>query len=141
MMTWLLSVFLLSVAAPCEPVVCRCLPLTLAEAAERADGIFTATVVRVREIPPADPRLPGTYEVRMRVHSSWKGVEEPEVVVVSGRTSCDIRFGAGEQYLVYGRTGPDGALYAGSCTGTRRLDATAGHLRSLGEPVRRGPGQ
>ena len=139
-MTWLLSILLLAAVAPCETAVCRCRPFTVEEAAERADEIFTATVTSVREILPGDPDLPaGRYEVRMRVHSAWKGAGAVEVILVSGRTSCDIQFGAGEDYLVYGHTGLDGVLYAHACTGTRRLVAGASPPRSLGEPVRRWP--
>ncbi|HEX6913356.1 MAG TPA: hypothetical protein VF142_23320 [Longimicrobium sp.] len=134
---WLLSVLLLSASAPCEPAVCRCLPYTPGEAGERADAIFTATVVAVADPPQGNtggpPRGRG---VRLRVDAAWKGVESPDVLVIDGRTSCDIRWTPGERMLVYGRRGPDGELRAGHCTGTRSVHHAAGFLESLGAPAR-----
>lgn len=137
---WLLPVFLLSAPAPCESGVCRCLPFTAEEAEEHADAIFTATVVEVADPPRVDTdRPPSGREVRLRADAAWKGVESPDVIVIDGRTSCDIRWTPGERILVYGRRGPDGGLRAGHCTGTRSVHHAAGFLEALGAPGRTWP--
>lgn len=139
MTTWLLS--LLLAAAPCETTAfCRCVPITPEAAAERADAIFTATVVSVRNFPPAEPggRSPG-HEARLRVHAAWKGVESPEVVIQSRGTTCDFVFRPGDRYLIYGRMDSAGVFHAGYCMGSRRVEPGAETVEALGPPPRTWP--
>jgi hypothetical protein len=140
MIHWMLAALLLSAPAPvtaCEDAaVCRCVPFTTAEATERADAVFLATVVGVRDIAPEDARGPGhEREVRLRLEAAWKGLDSSatEVTVVARGTSCDIHFEAGERYVVYGRA-EGGAFATGMCSGTRMLDPGAEALEGLGKP-------
>ena len=140
MMTWLLAILLLSPAAPCEAAFCRCRPISQEEAAAQADAIFTATVVSVRDLPPAEPGGPGLgHEARMRVHAAWKGVESPEVVLHGGVTSCRFELRPGDRYLIYGSVDSTGAFHAGYCTGSRRTEPGAENVDALGPPARTWP--
>lgn len=138
---WLLSLLLLSAAAapPCTPMVCRCVPISQEEAAQQADGIFTATVVSVRPLVADSGAPPLGHEVRMRVHAAWKGVDAAEVVVAGGMTSCDFDFKAGDRYLIYGSADSGGAFHAGYCSGSRRVEPGDERTDALGPPARTWP--
>jgi hypothetical protein len=138
MINLLLSLLLLSWAPPCAAdAVCRCIPFTTAESLERADAVFAGTVVSVDSVP--DPRTPGQrYTVRMRVDTSWKGVDAGEMTFAAGSTSCDMRFEPGVRYVIFGRADDAGTLRAGMCTGTRR-NPDAEFLQTVGAPARTWP--
>lgn len=144
MIHWMLAALLLSAPAPaCEDAaaVCRCLPFTAEEAAERADAIFLVTVESVREVAPEERRGPGTERaVRMRLEAAWKGVDvsTTEVTMIERGTSCDIRFQAGERYVVYADR-REGTFVTGMCSGTRMLTPDEEELAPLGEPGLRWP--
>jgi hypothetical protein len=141
MISWMLPALLLAATAPpcAESPLCRCLPFTQEEAAERADAIFMATVVSVRALPRTEAGwTPPGSEVRLRLHAAWKGIESPspEVVVINQETSCDFDWAPGDRYLVYGQRDSTGAYTADYCSGTRLLTPGAENLEALGEPSR-----
>ena len=138
MIALLLSLLLM--ADPCETAAfCRCVPIAPEDAMERAEAVFTATVVSVRSLP-APPDAPAVgQEARMRVHAAWKGVDTSEVIVVSRMTSCDFTYRPGDRYLIYGRVDADGTLRATYCGGSRTIQPDAGDAETLGTPRRSWP--
>lgn len=141
MLNLLLSVLLLSSTPACdEPSVCRCRPISVEEALEQADGVFTATVVSVREVSNEADGRPGLgSEVRLRVHAAWKGVDSADVVIRTYGTSCDMEFRPGERYLVFGDADADGAFHTTYCSGTRRIEPNAENTDALGALARTWP--
>jgi hypothetical protein len=144
MIHWMLSTLLLAAPAPapapaCEDAaICRCVHFTQDEAAERADAVFLATVVRVREVDAADPSVPHRRrEVRLRLHAAWKGLDasSAEVTVLAGNTSCDFQFAPGQQFLVYGRRAGERAFHAAMCSGTRLVAPGDADVAALGQPI------
>ena len=62
---------------------------------------------------------------RLRVVRAFKGATETSIVSIdAGRATCELRFGAGQRWIVYADTGPSG-LRSSLCSGSRQLDANA----------------
>src|SRR3989338_25386 len=84
-------------------VACSCImPGTVAEEVERADAVFTGTVIAV------DTPIYGAYvfpdvEVTFTVQKYWKGVFSEPLVIHTGQGGgdCGFDFEEGESYLVY----------------------------------------
>ena len=100
----------------------RCLTLDAAQSFEQADAVFLGQVVRGDE----------PYgEHAFRVLKSWKGINEPRVVVYGSAFTCgDYAFELGEVYLVYAHRSGD-AFSTGACSGNRSLLNASEQLRDL----------
>ena len=131
----------LSLAEPCG--TCSCVgPGTPQSAVESATAVFTGTVVSVRETTQSTEheRWP-VRVVRFRVDGAWKGVNAPEVTVLTGMGGgdCGLDFDRGLRYLVYAYGGAGRKLSTGLCTRTAPAARAGEDLRALGDPERRWP--
>lgn len=131
----------LSFAEPCG--TCSCVgPGTPQSALESATAAFTGTVVSVRESTERTEhgRWP-VRVVRFRVDGAWKGVNAPEVTVLTGMGGgdCGLDFDRGVRYLVYAYGGAGRKLSTGLCTRTAPAARAGEDLRALGDPERQWP--
>jgi hypothetical protein len=105
--------------------------------ASRMDAVFVATVARIDvEVPSSTAGVDGT----VRVFGGGRGtavltVERVFRGSVGGRVSippglCDVRFAAGERWLVYASV-DDAGLHVGGCGRSRLLDVAAQDLAYL----------
>jgi hypothetical protein len=101
----------------------------IAKEFDRSVAVFSAEVVELDD-----------YNVKLKISRLWKG-EPAEVITMStGRvkidethsrtSSCDYRFKAGENYLVYARKFEAG-LVAYKCTGTKLLNKAERDITEL----------
>jgi len=100
-----------------------CLGSDPAQNFERADAVFLGQAVRGN-----DPYGEHTF----RVLKSWKGINEPRVVINGGSYGCPgaYAFQLGEVYVVYARQSDDG-LTTSNCSGNREVVNAAEQLRDL----------
>ena len=116
-------------------VACSCImPGTVAEEVERADAVFTGTVIAV------DTPIYGAYvfpdvEVTFTVQKYWKGVLSEPLVIHTGQGGGDCGFGfeEGESYLVYAYADDTGDLHANICSRTAVLSDAEEDLAMLGK--------
>ncbi|WP_172254349.1 hypothetical protein [Saccharibacillus deserti] len=101
--TLVLILFLMSfgLLIPAEKAMaCSCrIPETAREAKEKASAAFTGTVRKIEKFK--DDRKEMYNAVTLAVGESWKGVNEPEVVVYTSWSSCQFDFEEGKRYLLY----------------------------------------
>lgn len=113
-------------------------PLT---AKDQAAAVFTGKVLQVNErtdwlrwLPFWDKPERGGFDVIFEVQSSWKGVDQTQVQIVTGGLGggCGIPFQPGQEYLVYASYWELNELETNICTRTV-LKADAGEdLQVLG---------
>ena len=84
-------------------------PPSLLEALERADVVFTGTVIEIDEQPVEVEEEGDTFErpmsfVKFKVNQSWRGVEGEETTILSlcDGFSCDYCFQPGKDFLFFG---------------------------------------
>lgn len=125
---WLAGVLLLGDAAT---YACSCIdpPPPLKEL-KKARAVFVGEVVEVEERIDIDDEY--RYIVKFKVERYWKGVKQPEIVILSNLPLGDcgrLYFEAGKKYLVYafGKQ-----LIAYGCRRTARLASAAEDLNALG---------
>jgi hypothetical protein len=109
-------------ARPASPD--SCVKIGAADAAELADAVFTGQVTSVRRVTPGEPFFTNTVQVEL----VYKGAIEAPAVPVITRQNSRNRPGLGpldegERYLFFVRSGSDGALAAGGCSGTSVAEA------------------
>jgi hypothetical protein len=109
-------------ARPAPPADCG--KVSTADAAALADAVFTGQVTSVRRVTPGEPFFTNTVQVEL----IYKGAIEAPTVPVITRQNSRKRPGLGpleegERYLFFVRSGSDGALAAGGCSGTGVADA------------------
>lgn len=127
-----LTAALLLVLAPARALACSCMAMDVEAAFSRADAVFEGRVVEVER--GSDPSAP--VRVTMEVVQHWKGVESERVVVETAADSamCGVAFAPQTSWLVYAsREG--GALSAGLCSRTARIEEAAEDLAELGAGV------
>lgn len=125
-------------ACSCEP------PPGVEQEVARSKAVFTGTVLDVRE---ATPFFGAPFKsVFFEVEETWKGVEQSQIMVVtgSGDGDCGSDFQTGTAYLVYAR---EPSLYGGShefesliCSRTNELAMAQQDLTVLGigaKPIER----
>ena len=120
---------------------CSCMnPGTPAESLERSDAVFIGEVVLEKPVmnkEQAKRKKQGrqvyirTYEYRLKVEKSWKGVQEKTVTFVTGTagTACEFgRLKVGQRFLFYAYFDkrkyffPVPVLSTSSCTRSRSAD-------------------
>ena len=90
----------------------------------QADAVFSGQVISINRESTADENGFRMRVVRMFVKESFRGVDRPEVDVLTGLGGGDCGFGfqIGQEYLVYAyRRDTDKKLVTGICTRTRSL--------------------
>ena len=116
---------------------CSCIqPGTAEEGMDRSDFVFSGKVI---EIQDSNANLfsqssADLLEVHFEVSSTWKGVNETEVLVYTEResASCGFNFTIEVEYLVYGNE-HDGKNRVSLCSKTSVLSDAAADLNALGE--------
>lgn len=115
----------LALGLPRVAQACSCLPMTTAEAYDKAGIVQLVQVESTEEEPPPPGRSHGTRVGRYRVLQSFKARGPAPAVLRVSRwwqaSSCSNQvpwFSTGEVLLVF--IGPDGEL--GPCTHSRRFD-------------------
>lgn len=111
---------LVMLAAPRPSDACDCLGQDLDHALAAADVVF---VGEAKDVAPA--------RTRFSIERTFKGKPSASFVVVGRGSSCDVRFAAGERWLVFARATPAG-LTTSQCTRTARASDAAEDLRVLG---------
>lgn len=137
----LLLAVLVAAIAPQACAACSCLPLTFAEAADRADVVFVGTATGRADGP--DGELGPTVDYTFTVSEVYTGDVPAETVVRTADNSaaCGFAFESGEAYVVMARSGPDG-LETDLCTGTALAADVAGEdLDALGPAAAPGPAE
>jgi hypothetical protein len=101
-----------------DAAACSCAPATACLRWGRSAAVFVGEVVDVQ----ASER---GVTARFRVVRAFKGASEAAIVSIDGGpATCELRFAAGQRWVVYADTGPRG-LRSSLCTGSRQLDANA----------------
>lgn len=136
----LLLAVLVAAIAPQACAACSCMPMTFAEAADRADVVFVGTATGRADGP--DGELGPTVEYTFTVSEVYTGEVPAETVVRTADNSaaCGFAFESGETYVVMARSGPDG-LETDLCTGTALAAEVAPEdLEALGTAAAPAPG-
>ncbi|CAM3543244.1 MULTISPECIES: hypothetical protein [Saccharibacillus] len=85
---------------PGKALACSCsIPATADLATEKAAAVLTGTVIGIGKFK--DGRNEAYDAVTLAVDESWKGVNEPEVVIYTSWSSCQFDFEKGKRYLLY----------------------------------------
>jgi hypothetical protein len=101
-----------------DAAACSCGPATPCLRWGRSTAVFVGDVV---DVQPSD----GGTTTRLRVVRAFKGATETSIVSLDpGHAPCELRFAAGQRWIVYADTGPSG-LRSSLCSGSRQLDANA----------------
>ena len=82
----------------------------------------------------------GTSQVQLAVVQVLRGTIDSRVTIVPAGSSCDYKFQAGQQYLIYAKRTPDGRWTTTTCAGTKPLEQAAEDLefaesRQFARPV------
>jgi hypothetical protein len=111
----------------------------------QAGPVFLGTVLSMTDLPTTgEITFLASRRARIRVDEPFGGLppatREVDVDTGSGGGDCGIGFKAGEVYLVDAFVGKDGAMHAGICSSTRKMDYASVLLRVLrqqrdGRPV------
>ena len=115
-----------------EARACSCLRQTIEEGAAQASAIFEGTVKAVT--PNTETQFRGR-EVTLEVSRAWKGVDSPEVKVLTAGTSaaCGYPFTEGSTYLVYAHKEGSSPLRVSLCSHTKLIDTAKPDLKHLGK--------
>jgi Tissue inhibitor of metalloproteinase len=118
---------------PASPAcACSCAPLTQAQAFEKADAVFAATLVRRDERGGLVRSSTDPVTLTWTVDAVYKGSASKvqQVNTVESGASCGLEAEVGRRYLVHADS-TGGRLEASLCGGTRPLAGTpavAGHV-------------
>jgi hypothetical protein len=118
-----LTAFLCVFAAADRAWACTCSPAPVFTAYGRADEVFTARVITVRQDPASDIQR---LIARVRVSESLKGTASGEFEVFPVPL-CAFPFERGGDYLIYAHFEPEG-LTTELCNGTKSLDRAGADL-------------
>lgn len=83
-----------------KALACDCsIPAAADLATEQAAAVLTGTVLGIEKFK--DGRNEAYDAVTLAVDESWKGVNEPEIVIYTSWSSCQFDFEKGKRYLLY----------------------------------------
>jgi hypothetical protein len=126
-------------------LACSCGFLNTEKNLQFSNAVFTGRVIAIAKNPnPSPVGLLDDTLVTLFVMTSWKGVDEPLMVVKTNlsEASCGYDFEIGRDYLIfaYGKEKP---LSTGLCAGARFLENASQELEELdkGEKVQMSHGQ
>ena len=101
-----------------DAAACSCAPGLPCGRWVRSTAVFVGDVVDVQHSDRG-------VTARLRVVLGFKGATEKSIVSIdAGQATCELRFAAGERWIVYGDSGPQG-LRSSLCSGSRKLEADA----------------
>ena len=103
---------------------CTCLEYDVPVCAAywRADAVFVGQLVDITPVEKTSENQMPTQMLHFIVEQPFRGVASGRVDVETLHgTSCDMRFGKGERYLIYASRGQDNQLFAGPCSRTENL--------------------
>jgi hypothetical protein len=139
-MTWLLLfssfIYVILVHYPIPAYACDCvIPPSVETELSQSDAVFSGKVISIKE-----KRSAGGYiknEIIFEVYQTWKGVEESQIKITTGRGGgdCGYHFVPDGEYLVYGRYSDmygKSQLSTGICDRTVDLEAANEDLKILG---------
>lgn len=104
---------------------------------DKNDAVFLGKAISMK-YGDGDPisgfLIGGDRKYLFQVGSSWKGIDQTEVIVTTGRGygDCGEDFELGQTYLVYVRKDADGILNTGICSPNSRLVADGAELDFYG---------
>lgn len=125
---------LVSSVFPSSVSACSCVaPSSPLEEIEKFDAVFSGIVTNIRE-EGGILNLP-QFRVEFEVESSWKGVNEPVVSILTTDNSaaCGFGFNEGEKYIVYARS-YESELHVNLCSRTALFVKASEDVEAFGEP-------
>lgn len=116
---------------------CRCPPGKPSADISHSVAVFSGKAVDVTFKQP--PHETGRYRITFEVERVWKGEIKKEIVLVTGTSSCDVRFREGESYLVFASTLNNGSgLTTHKCSRTGLVADRKEDIELLEEIARKG---
>jgi hypothetical protein len=113
------------VLVPNRAVACSCSgPLTAQEALNAVDVVYFGEVMTIRQHGEVNT-------ITLKVMSTWKGTQQPEIAIDTFSYGCGLRLEVGEHQILYASYGSDGILFTNSCI-YYRPDYTKADLQELG---------
>lgn len=116
---------------------CTCAAIGQRRAFKKASAVFIGRVVEINPYqgePFEYGPFPISQSVKLKVEKSWKGAEQPEIIVLSEKYFgwCGgFNFQAGDKYLLYAFS-HDGKLVTHSvCTRSSPLSEATGQVKRL----------
>ncbi len=111
---------------------CRCPPRKPSADVSRSLAVFSGKVTNITF--NRQPAEKGRYTVTFEVGQVWKGETKKKITLITGASSCDVRFREGESYLVFASTHKDGnELTTDKCSGTGLAADRQEDIKLLGE--------
>jgi hypothetical protein len=117
---------------PTSSFACSCIPSPpVQEELERVSAVFSGKVLEIKEDSSSNTE---PLKVTFQVNRTWKGVNETELSIYTGRDSagCGYSFKVNESYLVYAIES-EGKLITGLCSLTKELSSAEEDLSIIGE--------
>ncbi|MFS0725261.1 hypothetical protein [Paenibacillus sp. 1P07SE] len=133
---FLMMISSLLLIQPPSAYACSCANSEPDEAFERADTVFSGTVLRTKAEYKREGRT-ATFGYRdanlLEVQEAWKGVEQSQLLVYDPghESSCGMNFEEGQTYLVYAYD-VKGELHTSYCSRTIELSRAGEDLSYLG---------
>lgn len=122
-------VILASLYASTPAHACSCEPVTTAEATERAVAVFKGKVLEVKEEMLNDE---GYLAALIDVSETWKGIDETQVIVYTGWSSCQFHFKEGREYVFFPYHS-NGKLMVDNCGKSAEVNQATEELAELGD--------
>lgn len=97
-----------------------------------SDVVFIGKVLSVRSVENETTGDVHTRQARFQVEACFKGDKKSEFIVGTSLSTCGIRFGVGERYLVFARAvGKENRFFTGVCSGTHEVSESAAEIAFL----------
>jgi hypothetical protein len=133
----LLSLILTMVSLPIASktsYACWCVKLDPQAELERAEKVFSGSVIEIQYEPDKDeaPMGIGRRVNVLEVDQVWKGTEQSRTIVFSNGGSCGFAFKEGKRYMVY-TYDKNGESYTNFCSRTVELSQAAEDIKALGK--------
>ena len=120
---------------------CSCSTPSPQEAIQQSAVIFSGKVIQVKEtsawrewIPLSNKRVRGGFEVVLDVQSTWKGMDQTQVLIFTEGWGggCGFPFEVDREYLVYASYWERDVLETHICSRTAELINATDDLQTLG---------
>lgn len=104
---------------------CKCVKQTLKKHYQSANAVVTARVVEVIE------KDENVTEVKLQISDSWKSSVAENLVIITGKTTCDFTMRVDEEYLLYLKKLDSGEWTTNVCMGNMPKNKAANAGRWL----------